>query len=95
MAVVELIRFYGKQNDLEDMVSILSNSGDLEKIQKESGCIYFDFYYPAGSTDQLLLAEKWERNEKLELHHGTEMMANLLSLIEKYSFRLSAEKYDV
>lgn len=95
MALIEIIRFEGKDADLAETVNTLSDSGALEKIRAEKGCVYFDFYLPTEKKGQILLLEKWESPKALELHHGTEMMADLLSLIKKYGLKLDVEKYDV
>lgn len=95
MQIVEQIRFHGNPEHLSAMVAELSTSGDLSKIRQQEGCVYFDFFRSAEREDELLLAEKWKSAQALQQHHQTEMMANLLALIQRYAFEMQVEKYEL
>lgn len=95
MQIVEQIRFYGRAEQLKQMVEALMDSGDLAKIRQEKGCLYFDFFRSVEREDELLLAEKWESAQALSAHHQSPMMDNLRALLQKYGFQMQAEKYEV
>ena len=95
MNVIEIIRFKGSAEALKDTFKALKESGDLDKVRAEKGCFYFDFFFSPEHEDEMLLAEKWESEEALDRHHGTEMMASLLALIKENELKLSVEKYEV
>ena len=95
MAILETIIFTGKHEALTSMVEAMRSSGALTRIRGEKGCICFDFYFSADEDTRLLLLEKWESAQALELHHGTEMMAELLKLIKDNSLEFQGEKYEI
>lgn len=95
MQIVELIRLYGRPEQLRQLTAALADSGDLAKIRQEQGCLYFDFFYSAQREDELLLAEKWESAQALAAHHQSPMMAALKELLGQYGFEMRAEQYQV
>lgn len=93
MEVVEHVYFWGKAEELEKMADAYAQSGDLKRVQEEEGCLCFDFYRSADCPEKMLLLEHWKSDACLERHHETQMMANLMALIEQYGFELKGEKF--
>lgn len=60
------------------------DSGILEKIRQETGCLGYEYYRPIGRDDEVLLLEKWETEEHQTLHLKQPHMEILKSIKDKY-----------
>lgn len=93
--IIEHVYFEGKRENLVRFVEEYTQSGDLDGVRNEDGCIRFEFYASIKKENILLLSEHWSSDDALAKHYATSFMANLLALIKKYDLTFSAEKYEV
>ena len=52
----------------EGFVEKLKETGILDAIRAEDGCIKYDFYFSEKDSTELLLIEQWESKQHQEIH---------------------------
>ena len=61
----------------EAFVEKMIQTGILEAIRAEDGCIRYDYYFSQKDPSELLLIEQWETKEKQQIHIGQPHMDTL------------------
>ncbi len=62
----------------------VKDTGVLEAIRAEDGCIRYDYYLSEKDPCELLLIEQWETQEKQQIHIGQPHMDTLRSFKNDY-----------
>ncbi len=52
----------------EAFLEKVKETGVLDAIRNENGCIKYDFYLSDKDADELLLIEQWEKKEHQQIH---------------------------
>lgn len=86
------VSYTAKPGKKELFVKEIENSGILEKIRKEAGCLGYDYFYPASGNEKILLVEKWESEELQQAHLKQAHMEELKAIKDKYIKDTSVEK---
>lgn len=63
-----------------------------QKVEREEGCIRYEYYRSVQDEDELLLVEKWESEEHQAEHVKQPHMAALRELKEQYVVSTHVEK---
>lgn len=65
-----------------------------ELVQKEEGCIQYNYYFPCLNTQQLFLIEQWETQTHQQLHTKQPPFSILTQLKETYQAVTSINIYE-
>ena len=76
----------------EKFVREITDSGILDAVRAEGGCISYGYYFSAESSDTVLLVENWASPEQQEAHLQSAHMAELMKIKEKYILNTAVEK---
>lgn len=76
----------------ERFVREMEESGLLETIRAEEGCLGYDYYYPASGADAVLLVEKWASEEHQKRHAAQPYMERLKAIKERYIAGTAVDK---
>lgn len=68
----------------EAFIQRVKETGVLEAIRAEDGCIRYDYYLFEKDPCELLLIEQWETREKQQIHIGQSHMDTLRSFKGDY-----------
>lgn len=68
----------------EAFIQKVKETGVLEAIRNEDGCIRYDYYLSEKDPNELLLIEQWETKEKQQAHIGQPHMDTLRSFKGAY-----------
>lgn len=68
----------------EAFIEKVKDTGVLEAIRSEDGCIRYDYYLAEKDPNELLLIEQWESKEKQQIHIGQPHMDTLRSFKGDY-----------
>lgn len=68
----------------EAFIQRVKDTGVLEAIRSEDGCIRYDYYLSEKDPNELLLIEQWETKEKQQVHIGQPHMDLLRSFKGDY-----------
>ena len=61
----------------EAFIQQVKDTGVLDAIRAEDGCIRYDYYLSEKDPNELLLIEQWETKEKQQIHIDQPHMAQL------------------
>lgn len=61
----------------ENFIERMKETGILEAIRAENGCIKYDYYLSEKDPCELLLIEKWESKDHQQIHLTQPHMARL------------------
>lgn len=65
-------------------------------VRKEKGCHQYTYFIPVDPNDKtLLLVEKWENQECLDMHMHGEAMKTVVEIKKKYDAVTTATKYEI
>lgn len=87
-----LVKYKTKHDAREKFVNEVISSEILKKISEEEGFISYNYFYDAFESDNLLLVEEWESEEKQQEHLKTEHMMELSKIKEKYVLETNVQK---
>ena len=62
----------------------VKETGVLDAIRGENGCIRYDYYLSEKDPNELLLIEQWETKEHQQIHIGQPHMAKLREFRNDY-----------
>ena len=68
----------------EAFIQKVKETGVLDAIRGEDGCIRYDYYLSEKDPCELLLIEQWETKEKQQVHIGQPHMDTLRSFKGDY-----------
>ena len=68
----------------EAFIQKVKETGILEAIRAEDGCIRYDYYLSEKDPFELLLIEQWESKEHQQIHITQPHMAQLRSFKDDY-----------
>ena len=80
-----LVIYKAKGEDMrEAFVRELTESGVLDAIRNEDGCMAYDYYYSHDDKNALVLYEKWESTEHQKVHMTQPHMKTAMEIKGKY-----------
>ena len=68
----------------EAFIQKVKDTGILEAIRNEDGCIKYDYYLSEKDLNELLLIEQWESKQHQQTHIAQPHMAQLRSFKDDY-----------
>ncbi len=92
MNMVLCVSYIAKPGMREAFLEKIESMGIQEKVERENGCIRYEYYRSVRNADELLLVEKWESEECQAEHVKQPHMAALRELKEQYVVSTSVEK---
>lgn len=71
MGLIINIYYTGKNGSARKFSEELVSSGLVDKIRQEDGNECYEYFYPMDDAETVLLIDKWENEEALDLHHNS------------------------
>lgn len=93
MSITVNIYYTGTNGSARKFAEEMISGGTVEAIRNESGNIRYDYFYPIGDAETVLLIDSWESQEAVDAHHATPMMSRIIELREKYDLHMRVERY--
>ena len=78
------VKFECLQQKREAFIQKVKDTGILDSIRKENGCIKYDYYLSEKDANELLLVEQWESKEHQQIHLTQPHMAKLREFKDDY-----------
>jgi len=88
-----LVTFHVKPGCREAFVNEMFEQGIHEAVNKEDGCIKYDYYFDPKDESIVLLVEKWESREKQQIHIQTPHMQRAREINKKYVENATLEEF--
>ena len=77
----------------KSFIQEISDSGILEKIRKEKGCIEYSYYLSVENENEILLLEKWDTEVHQQDHLKQPHMEILKTIKDRYVIHTRLEKF--
>ena len=88
------IYYKGENGNARKFVEEMKSLGIVDSIKKEDGNLRYDYFYPGGDEETVLLIDCWASQEALDIHHKLPLMNEIMKLREKYDLHMVVEKYE-
>ena len=93
MSIVVNIYYSGENGSAQKFAKEMISSGTVDAIRNEAGNIRYDYFFPLGDEETVLLIDSWENQESIDFHHQSPMMNKIAELRDKYNLHMKVERY--
>lgn len=85
--------YTGKDDSARRYAQEMVDSGIVDQIRQQPGCLRYDYFLPMVDPHTVLLIDSWESQEALDADHDSPMMRRIAELRDKYGLTVRAERY--
>lgn len=93
MSLTINIYYTGKNGSAKEFAKEMILKGIVDQVRNEKGNKRYEYFYPEGDPETVLLIDCWENQEALDLHHKSPMMKQIAELRDKYDLSMRVEQY--
>ena len=93
MSLTVNIYYTGKNGSARAFAQEMVASGLVERIRAEEGNEKYEYFFPMEDPETVLLIDRWQSQQALDIHHKTPMMAEIAALRGKYRLKMRAERF--
>lgn len=93
MSITVHILYTGCNGSAKAFAAEMMSSGLVEKIRAEAGNEQYEYFFPMEDCESVLLIDRWKNQEAIDIHHKSEMMAEIAALRKKYGLKMRVERY--
>lgn len=93
MSIMVNILYSGTNGNARKFAAEMMASGIVEAVRAEAGNERYEYYLPMENEEAVLLIDQWKDQKAIDLHHQSEMMAQIAALRKKYRLKMKVERY--
>ena len=93
MSLTINIYYTGENGNAKKFAEEMVSSGVVNIVRAEMGNEKYEYFFPMDDPETVLLIDRWNNQEALDIHHKSPMMKEIASLREKYHLRMRVEQY--
>ena len=93
MSLTINIYYTGENGSARKFADEMITKGIVDRIRKEEENLKYEYFFPIDDPETVLLIDKWQNEEALDIHHKSEMIKEIAELREKYNLKMRVEKY--
>jgi len=93
MAITINIYYNGVNGNAKKFAEEMVLSGIVSNIRTEEGNLRYEYFFPMGDKETVLLIDSWKDQHSLDVHHASPMMKRITELREKYDLHMKVERY--
>jgi len=93
MSLVINIYYKGENGNARKFANEMTRRKIVDKVRNEAGNLKYEYFFPMDDDETVLLIDKWENEEALNIHHNSPMMMEIAELREKYKLSMKVEKF--
>lgn len=93
MAITVNIYYSGENGNAKRFAEEMVSGGVVDKIRAEEGNLRYEYFFPMGDPETVLLIDSWKDQHSIDVHHASPMMAQITKLREKYDLHMKVERY--
>ena len=93
MSLIINIYYTGKNDSARKFAEEMVSSGIVDRVRAEEGNNKYEYFFPMDDTETVMLIDKWNNQEALDLHHKSEMMKEIADLRNKYELKMRVERF--
>ncbi len=93
MAITINIYYSGEGGNAKKFAEEMISDGVVKDIRAEEGNIRYEYFFPMGDRETVLLIDSWKDQSSIDKHHASPMMAKITELRNKYDLHMKVERY--
>lgn len=93
MSIIVNLYYTGQDGSARKFAEEMTSRGIVDAIRAEEGNERYEYFFPMGDEETVLLIDRWKNQEALDIHHKSEMMKQIAELRDKYKLHLRVERY--
>ncbi|MDE7296834.1 MAG: antibiotic biosynthesis monooxygenase [Clostridia bacterium] len=93
MSIAVNIYYTGTNGNARKFAEEMIAKGIVDRVRAEEGNERYEYFFPMGDAETVLLVDCWENQEALDFHHKTQMMQEIAELRNKYHLKMKVEKF--
>ena len=90
---VKNIYYTGTNGNARAFAEEMESGGTADTIRAEKGNLRYEYFFPMGDSETVLLIDQWESQAAIDAHHASPMMAQIAQLREKYDLHMKIERF--
>lgn len=94
MSLTINIYYTGENENAKKFAEEMVSSGIVNRVRAEEGNEKYEYFFPMDDPETVLLIDRWNNQEALDIHHKSQMMKEIASLREKYHLHMKVERFD-
>ena len=93
MSLIVNIYYTGQNGNARKFAEEMISSGIVDRIRNEEGNERYEYFFPVKDEETVLLIDRWESQEALDIHHKSAMMKEIADLRNKYHLKMRVERF--
>ena len=93
MSLTINIYYTGKDGSARKFAEEMVSSGVVDRVRAEEGNEKYEYFFPMDDTETVLLIDRWNNQEALDIHHKSPMMKEIADLRDKYHLHMKVEQF--
>lgn len=93
MSITVNLYYTGTGGNARKFAEEMESSGIADAVRAEEGNEKYEYFFPMGDPETVLLIDRWRDQAAIDIHHKSEMMKKIAMLRDKYKLRLRVERY--
>lgn len=93
MSLTINIYYTGKDGSAKKFAEEMVEKGVVERVRNEEGNQKYEYFFPMDDPETVLLIDRWESQEALDIHHKSPMMKEIAELRDKYKLHMRVEQF--
>ncbi len=93
MSLTINIYYTGKDGSARKFAEEMVEKGVVDRVRAEEGNKKYEYFFPMDDKETVLLIDRWESQEALDVHHKSPMMKEIAELRDKYHLHMKVEQF--
>ena len=93
MSLTINIYYTGKDGNARKFAEEMVENGVVDRIRAEDGNEKYEYFFPMDDPETVLLIDRWNNQEALDVHHKSPMMKEIAELRDKYKLHMRVEQF--
>ena len=87
------IYYTGENGSARKFAEEMVEKGVVDRVRAEKGNQKYEYFFPMDDPETVLLIDRWESQEALDIHHKSPMMKEIADLRDKYHLHMKVEQF--
>lgn len=93
MSITVNVYYSGVDGNAKKFAEEMIASGIVNDVRAEKGNLRYEYFFPMGDDETVLLIDSWKDQASIDVHHASPMMAEIMKLRDKYDLHMKVERY--
>ena len=93
MSLTINIYYTGQNGNARKFAEEMISSGIVDRVRQGKGNTKYEYFYPLGDEETVLLIDCWDSQEALDLHHKSPLMQEIATLRTKYKLKMKVYRF--